>query len=109
VGRLKALPSRAASLAARVTRPEKVVDPFYESAEWRQFIRAVKEQRGYRCEVVECGKDCRDNPRGLIGDHIIERKDGGADFDLRNIMLMCTGCHNRKTGRERSRRARQPT
>lgn len=107
MGRLKALPPRVASLSTRARPAEKAVDPFYESPEWRGFVRDIKRQRGYRCEVVECGKDCSAAPRGLIGDHIVERKDGGADFDPLNVMLMCTGCHNRKTAVERLRRQRQ--
>jgi hypothetical protein len=107
MGRLKALPPRVASVRARIAVPAKVADPFYEAGEWRSFIRAIKLQRGYVCEVVTCRKDCSDNHRGLIGDHIVERKDGGADFDPSNVMLMCTACHNRKTARAREHRGRQ--
>lgn len=106
MGRLKALPPRVASIAARVSAPAKAVDPFYESSAWRSLVREIKRQRGYRCEVATCRKDCSGTPRGLIGDHIVERKDGGADFDPLNVMLMCTGCHNGKTVRERMRRER---
>lgn len=95
-----------ASLGARIVRPEKVVDPFYESAAWRMFAREIKRQRGYRCEVASCRKDCTGAPRGLIADHIVERKDGGSDFDPLNVRLMCTACHNRKTSGERMRRER---
>jgi 5-methylcytosine-specific restriction endonuclease McrA len=108
MGRLQSLPPRIASLPARIARPDKVVDPFYESNAWRQFVREIKRQRGYVCEALGCGRDCSATPRGLIGDHIVERRDGGADFDPLNVMLMCTGCHNRKTVRERMRRERAP-
>lgn len=107
MGRLKALPPRVATVRNRITVPAKVPDPFYEGNAWREFIRAIKVQRGYVCEVVTCRKDCSSNHRGLIGDHIVERKDGGADFDPSNVMLMCAACHNRKTARERGRRGRQ--
>lgn len=108
MSRLKALPSRVASLPARIARPEKLVDPFYESPAWRQFAREIKRQRGFFCEVSECRKDCSHAPRGLIADHIVERKDGGADFDPLNVMLVCTACHNQKTAVARMRRQRAP-
>lgn len=104
MGRLKSLPARVASLAPAVAVPAKVPDPFYESAEWRTFAREVKAQRGYRCEEVTCGRDCSDTPRGLIADHVVERRDGGADFDPVNVRLLCTACHNRKTASARARR-----
>ena len=104
MGRLKALPPRIASVSARVSAPAKVADPFYESPAWRGFVREIKRQRGYRCEAVECGRDCSAKPRGLIGDHVVERRDGGADFDPLNVMLLCIACHNSKTARERRRR-----
>ena len=106
MGRLQSLPSRVSSLPSRVDPPAKVADPFYLSPAWREFVRVIKRQRGYICEVPECRKDCSATPRGLIGDHIVERKDGGADFDPLNVMLMCTACHNGKTARERTRRQR---
>jgi 5-methylcytosine-specific restriction endonuclease McrA len=106
MGRLRAAPSRIASLAPRVSVPAKVADPFYETASWRALARALKEQRGWLCEMPECQRDCRSNPRTLIADHIIERSDGGADLDPANIMLMCLPCHNRKTVRARVRRLR---
>lgn len=107
MARLKALPARVSSLPPRISVPAKVPDPFYESVAWREFIRAIKVQRGFVCEVPSCRKDCSDNHRGLIGDHVVERRDGGADFDPANVMLMCTACHNRKTASERGRRGRQ--
>ena len=75
MGRLKAMPPRVASVGSRIAVPAKVPDPFYEGIAWREFIRAIKVQRGYVCEVVTCRKDCSGNHRGLIGDHIVERKD----------------------------------
>jgi 5-methylcytosine-specific restriction protein A len=108
MGRIKALPPRVATVAARVQAPAKGVDPFYESNAWREFAREIKRQRGYRCEAVECGRDCSHAARGLIADHVVERRDGGADFDPLNVMLLCTACHNSKTARERRRRQARP-
>jgi 5-methylcytosine-specific restriction endonuclease McrA len=40
----------------------------------------------------------------ILGDHIIERKDGGAELDPNNIQLLCLGCHNAKTATARKDR-----
>lgn len=73
--------------------------------------------RGQRCEA--CGKTRDDDGRSvrLIADHIVERRDGGADFDPANIQLLCIrlnadgqgGCHNRKTTVARHRRTQART
>ncbi len=104
MGRLKTIGSRVASVAPRTAPPQKVADPFYLSAEWRQFARAVKQARGYVCENPDCRRDCSNAPRGLIADHVEERRDGGADFEIANVMLLCIACHNSKTAIERTKR-----
>lgn len=108
MGRLKTIGSRVSALPPRAAPPQKAVDPFYESPEWREFAREIKRQRGYICENPDCRKDCSHAPRGLIADHIVERKDGGADFDPLNVMLLCIGCHNSKTAIERAKRHLRP-
>ncbi len=92
-----AMAGRGLSFAAPA-RP----DGFYQSSPWQRLARSVKEARGYRCE--ECGVDKSDDPRGLIADHVCERKDGGADLDPANIRLLCAACHNAKTAAARLRR-----
>ena len=84
----------------RIEPPAKAVDPFYRSTDWVLLARAIKAQRGYRCEA--CDRDCSDNRRALIADHVIERRDGGADLDPLNVRLMCLPCHNAKTAHARS-------
>lgn len=96
---LKVAPLYIGRAGAYVAAPVKTTDPFYLSAEWRQLVGLVKRQRGYVCEESTCRRDCRATPRALIGDHIVERADGGADLDPLNIRLLCTACHNRKTAR----------
>lgn len=108
MARLKTIGSRVASVAPRASPPQKVADPFYLSTEWREFARAVKTARGFVCENPDCRRDCRHAPRGLIADHVVERKDGGADFDVMNVMLLCIACHNSKTAIERTKRHRRP-
>jgi hypothetical protein len=89
---------------AKLTVPAKVVDPFYQSAEWRALMASIIEERGARCEDPdhEPGR-----PRvgiRIFGDHIVERRDGGEPLDRRNILLRCGSCHSRKTAAERARR-----
>ena len=96
---------------SKLRLPEKRVDPFYQSPEWRTFIAAVIAERkpallarqGHLCEDRDC--HAVHSPRmRIFGDHVIEMRDGGAPFDKRNIMLRCGSSHTRKTAAERRRR-----
>jgi 5-methylcytosine-specific restriction protein A len=101
VGRLQQLPSRIASLPGRVKALPKVAERFYLSPEWRALLARLKRERGNWCAVCGAGgKGVR-----IIGDHIIERKDGGAELDPANVRLLCLPCHNRKTAAEKAKRA----
>lgn len=102
MARLTRMAPRLAQPAPRVRLPAKIVDPFYESAAWRAFARYMKDLRGWQCEA--CGHDGRMTPRLMICDHIIERRDGGADLDPLNAQVLCAGCHNAKTARVRAQR-----
>ena len=85
----------------------KYVDPFYQSAEWTAFQSAVVAERGRVCEDPACdGRTHRPGMR-VFADHIVERKDGGAPFDRRNIMLRCGASHSRKTALARAKRTTQ--
>lgn len=97
MGRLKALKPRVGGAGRRIMPLPKRAERFYQSAEWRALVKAIKRERGAFCE--RCGAGGR-----IIGDHIVERKDGGAELDRTNIMLMCWPCHNAKTARERAKR-----
>jgi 5-methylcytosine-specific restriction protein A len=101
---------------SRLRPAPKKAEPFYQSPEWRDLRSSIIAERGRRCE--RCGKtrEGDGSPVKLILDHIIERRDGGADLDRRNLQLLCTaeggngvdglgGCHARKTARARSVRA----
>lgn len=77
---------------------EKVADPFYLSPAWRRLVSDVKLERGNRCE------DCGAQGVRIHGDHVIERKDGGADLDRRNVRLRCSKCHGKKTAKARRER-----
>jgi 5-methylcytosine-specific restriction enzyme A len=84
--------------------PEKKAEAFYLSREWRALVAEIKRERGIRCEACCMTLDADGNPVRLTADHIIERKDGGADLDKRNIQLLCPTCNARKTAAERAKR-----
>jgi 5-methylcytosine-specific restriction protein A len=100
----------------------KGTDRFYLSPEWRALVSREIERRGRRCEA--CGKTAEDDgsPVRLVGDHRVERVDGGADLDPGNIELLCCraggngarhdgkigNCHAAKTARARRARAHGP-
>lgn len=98
MGRLRQIPSRLKAMPPKVKPLPKVADSFYLSPEWRGLIRDIKVERGAFC--VTCGSGKR-----IIGDHIVEIKDGGAKLDANNVQLLCHVCHQRKTARERAKRA----
>ncbi|OQC19047.1 MAG: HNH endonuclease [Planctomycetes bacterium ADurb.Bin069] len=85
-------------LPPKVKVAPKVADPFYLSAEWRRLVARLKRERGAACE--RCGSGHR-----LIGDHVVERRDGGAELDPANVELLCQACHNAKTAKARAARA----
>ena len=88
--------------AARV--PPKVAESIYTTPEFKDWALKVKKRAGFRCEAPGCG---RVGVR-MFADHIVEVKDGGAKFDLRNGQCLCGSCHTTKTAAERSRRLSAP-
>lgn len=98
MGKLKAMPMRLGALPAKVRQAPKVAEPFYLSKAWLDAKAAKRREGNVWC--VDCGSTKR-----LILDHDWERKDGGADLDLRNLKWRCAPCHNRKTAASRARRA----
>src|SRR3546814_20236885 len=70
-----------------------VAEQFYSSREWRSLVASIKRERGDRCERPGCTTPTQ----RVIADHIVERKDGGADLDAGNIELLCFTHHQRKT------------
>jgi 5-methylcytosine-specific restriction enzyme A len=98
----------APSIRAKVTVPKKTAAPFYLSPEWRALMDQIIIERfgdraHARCQDPECKTPHRTGIR-IFGDHIKERKDGGALLDKRNILCRCGACHTRKTGEERAAR-----
>lgn len=101
--RLASLPPRIAP--AKSTAPpllEKETDPFYGTSAWRNLVNSLIALRGARCEDPKCRNPT--HPGRLIGDHIKELKDGGAELDPNNVMLRCPSCHTIKTIAARKQR-----
>ena len=85
--------------------PPKIAEPFYSSPAWIALRDRVRREAGGRCQVPGCGRI----ERGMIVDHIVELKDGGAPLDRSNVWLTCRSHHNQKTVTERAKRtARRP-
>lgn len=95
---LKSFKPRVGSMPARIAAPPKIAESFYQSREWRALAAEIKRERGCKCE--RCGSKDR-----VIADHIIERKDGGADLDPANVELLCHAHHAEKTAAARAARA----
>lgn len=95
--RLGTLDTRSAKLSP------KQADPHYATAEHRAWRDAVLKRAGMRCEGVVDGERCGRGGR-LYADHIVERRDGGADLDLTNGQALCPACHSRKTATVRQKR-----
>lgn len=91
------------STRVKVAQPAKRADPFYLSPEWRALMDRLIAERGRRCQDPECNTPNR-VPSRIFGDHIIERRDGGADLDPSNVLLRCGSCHTRKTAQARAQR-----
>jgi 5-methylcytosine-specific restriction enzyme A len=97
--RLKQPPAMMGRLPSTIKAPPKLAEDFYRSREWKQLMVHLKARRGPWCQ--RCGSLHR-----VAGDHIIERKDGGAELDPSNIELLCQACHNAKTKRSAADRVK---
>lgn len=106
--KLRTLGDRVSTADTRKVRPQpKVADPFYTTAEWKQFRDQIIAERGARCENPRCR-----TPRGpwgrVIVDHIVELRDGGAKLDRSNVQILCYSCHTQKTMEARAVRMARP-
>jgi 5-methylcytosine-specific restriction endonuclease McrA len=93
IARLK---PRVATLDASIARqPTKQADSDLVGQEWRKLVAYLIRQRGRRCERCDAGANGK--RVWLIGDHVVERLDGGELLDPGNIVLLCAQCHATKT------------
>ena len=60
---------------------------------WKSLRLRVFRRDGYRCKI--CGRAGR-----LECDHVVNMKDGGATWNMRNLQSLCRGCHIKKTRSE---------
>ncbi|MEZ0060893.1 5-methylcytosine-specific restriction protein A [Bradyrhizobium elkanii] len=92
----------------RTARPRpKQADAELLTPEHRAWRLTVCQRAGWRCEWIENGARCEaSTKRGdvMIADHIVERADGGALYDVSNGQCLCVS-HNTLKGLK-SRRAR---
>lgn len=101
---MRMLKPRLTAIDARTVRPPpKEREEHYGTARHRDWSRQVIERSGGVCQAIECG---RMGVR-LFADHIVELKDGGAPFDVRNGQALCGSCHGKKTSRAKMERERE--
>lgn len=101
MARLKTMGSRVGALPGRVKMAPKVVEQFYTSPEWRALVASRKRDADYAAAKARAKPGER-----LILDHVVERRDGGADLDPRNTEWLTFSEHQVKTAAARARRAR---
>lgn len=97
--------SKDISKRLRSRRYNRQRDPkyqrFYRSADWRKVSLRYTQEKGYRCE--QCG---------TVATQVHHRQpiqtDDGWDrrFDLNNLELLCTACHNLRHDRFKSGKGR---
>ncbi len=83
-------------------RPE-VQEPYYQSAEWRFLRQQCLERDRHQCTRPDCQTPHRGHGGRLIADHIVERRDGGADA-LHNLRTLCSFCDGLRHGHRLRRR-----
>lgn len=105
--RIKTLKSQVNSIDLTTAKPlAKTAEPFYSSKPWLALMARIKSIRGERCEDPRCRN--RDKKMRVVGDHIVELKDGGDPLDERNVLLRCWPCHTRKSNEARAARMKRP-
>lgn len=102
MGRLTALPNRLSGLPARVRAMPKEAEGFYTSRAWRKLVEMRKLDADYFAARARARKD---GSKRVILDHVVERKDGGADLDPANTQWLTFGEHQVKTAQAKARRA----
>lgn len=99
MGQLTRLPGRIAAIGPAVVPLPKKAEGFYTSPAWRGLVARRKRDADYFAAVARAKPGER-----VILDHIVERRDGGADLDPSNTQWLTMGEHQAKTARERRRR-----
>lgn len=100
MGKLKCMAPRVGGMAPRVKALPKMAEAFYQSREWRALVAQRKRDHDYLLALSRCRRGER-----LILDHIVERKDGGADLDPSNTQWLTQTEHAKKTAKAKAARA----
>ena len=79
---------------------ENDLNKFYGRSNWKK-LRSAYIAKSPLCE--HCMLLDRVTPASMV-DHIVERRDGGSDYDMDNLQSLCHRCHARKTKAERDKR-----
>lgn len=96
-------PAIARTVDARSVKPPvKTAEPFYLTPRYRAWREAVVARAGRRCEHRGCR--AAEPWDRMFADHVIEIRDGGAEYDLANGMCLCGRHHSLKTMQARARR-----
>lgn len=89
-----------ANAKRRADKDQAKLDRFYNSPMWKR-ARTAHRAREPLCRMcAEAGII----KAGDMVDHIVERRDGGSNYDTTNLQTLCNGCHSIKTKAERERR-----
>lgn len=106
MAKLKMMRPALRTMDTRTVKPlQKRADPELLTPEHRAWAAEVIHRAGYQCEAIEEGLRCRvTSPARLFADHVIERRDGGAQLDPANGQCLCGRHHTLKTVRRRAER-----
>lgn len=108
MARLKVLRFRLPRHDLHIAKPlplAKRTDPFYSKPEFRVWRKVVVDRANRRCEFVEAdGAVCGVSDPRMYADHVVEVRDGGAQFDPSNGMCLCARHHTIKTIRVKRER-----
>ena len=90
--------------AERRDAAEKTHQRFYSSAAWqrKRAAHVAAEPLCVMCEAVGVTRGAE------VVDHIVERRDGGANLESSNLQSLCNRCHAIKTRAEKLKRAALP-
>jgi hypothetical protein len=99
MAKLRSLPPLVAQADTRTTRlPPKLLNPIYNSPEFRNWRTLVIDRAAGQCEAIINGRRCEKAAphHRMYADHVIELRDGGAPFDARNGQCLCRSHHEIK-------------
>ena len=92
--------NQRANVKRRLDEQQAELDAFYSGKHWRK-ARTAHRAREPLCR--HCSRRGVIKP-GDVVDHIVERRDGGSNYDPANLQTLCHQCHHTKTIEERERR-----